>query len=154
MDTCAPRRAAPRRLLPGSAPPLPKPHPAPGRLRPPRHPTLREGDSAKGTPLLQIGPARGPLCQAASCYPAARPRRPLEAWATKEASGRVSTEAPAAATRAHAPAVPVRPAVWAARLSSLVFVFAVAGFFFASGAARVVFQGAWVRILSLIFGVT
>jgi spermidine synthase len=66
----------------------------------------------------------------------------------------VSTEAPAAATRAHAPAVPVRPAVWAARLSSLVFVFAVAGFFFASGAAGLIYQVAWVRILSLIFGVT
>ncbi len=41
-----------------------------------------------------------------------------------------------------------------AALGSLTFFLFVAAFFFTSGAAGLIYQVAWVRILSLIFGVT
>ncbi|MDQ3701108.1 MAG: hypothetical protein M3442_09340, partial [Chloroflexota bacterium] len=45
-------------------------------------------------------------------------------------------------------------ASWGARLSTLTFIVAVVVFFFLSGASGLIYQVAWVRILSLIFGIT
>ena len=44
--------------------------------------------------------------------------------------------------------------LWGARTRGLIFVAAVVLFFFFSGASGLIYQVAWVRILSLIFGIT
>ena len=67
----------------------------------------------------------------------------------------MSSEAPAAtAARAYAPVLGRRTTGRSEWLSGAVFVLAVAVFFFVSGASGLIYQVAWVRILSLIFGVT
>ena len=64
------------------------------------------------------------------------------------------------AAAAIAPAVRTTPgaqragALWGGRTRGWVLVAAVALFFFFSGASGLIYQVAWVRILSLIFGVT
>ena len=53
-----------------------------------------------------------------------------------------------------APGASGRQAGWGLRLSNALLTLAVTVFFFASGASGLIYQVAWVRILSLIFGVT
>lgn len=53
-----------------------------------------------------------------------------------------------------APSRPLSRTSPGARLSTLTFIVAVVVFFFLSGASGLIYQVAWVRILSLIFGIT